>query len=120
MTVEEQPGRSPLRRENFGPSAHREGPSWRIGFLRHRQVEISAADIEGHLFPGYGPEVFVHVVGDGNLLGMENGAPDDLTSYAKASRRTFNGRLIAYIRKRSGNLRLIAWSSETGEKEILL
>lgn len=84
------------------------------------QVEISAADAEGRLLPGYGPEVFLHVVGDGQLLGMENGAPDDLSSYAKASRRTFNGRLIAYIRKRSGKLRLIAWSNETGEKELLL
>lgn len=84
------------------------------------QVEIAAADQNGLLLPGYGPEIFLHVIGDARLLGIENGGPDDLTSYARPSRRVLNGRLIAYIRRGAGNVRLVAWSSKTGEAEISL
>ena len=42
--------------------------------------------------------VYCQLVGDIALLGMENGACDDLTPYAEPWRTTRNGRAIAYIR----------------------
>ncbi len=84
------------------------------------QVEILAPDENGNLLPGYGPMVFLHVIGNGTLLGIENGGPDDLTSYTEPARRTLNGRLLAYIRKKGEKIRLIAWSEELGETELKL
>ena len=63
------------------------------------QIEISLLGEEG--MPAAEDEsVRIQLVGDGELMGIENGSPDDLTPYASNTRRTFMGRAIAYIRAR--------------------
>ena len=43
-------------------------------------------------------EVYVDVVGNAQLLGIENGDITDLTAYNSSFRKTFGGRLLAYVR----------------------
>ena len=61
------------------------------------QIEVLLTDAEGH--PVSADErVTYQVVGDAQLLGVENGTPDDLTPYAAPYRNTRDGRAIAYVR----------------------
>ena len=38
------------------------------------------------------------LMGDGEIVGIENGRPDDLTPYASRTRSTSGGRAIVYVR----------------------
>ncbi len=82
------------------------------------QVEIYAVDENGE--PAKDITVQCNVIGEGKLLGMENGVIWDLTGYAENHRQTRNGRLIAYVRTDGPDCRLIAWSKETGEASLNL
>ena len=74
------------------------------------QVEIALADANG--CPALDEDVKVQVLGDLELLGMENGKPDDLTPYPESHRETLGGRAIAYLRagRTAGNARVYAWT----------
>ena len=75
------------------------------------QVEIGLVDAQGRP-TALDEEIFLQVAGDGALLGIENGRPDDLTPYAEQRRRTLDGRAIAYIRagRLKGGLTLHAFT----------
>lgn len=66
--------------------------------LRLIQVEAFLQDENGVAVTDRDVEVYVEVVGKGELLGIENGDITDLTSYNSSHRKTFGGRLIAYVR----------------------
>ena len=60
------------------------------------QVEITLLDEAG--FPAADEIIHCQIVGDVQLLGIENGKPDDLTPYTESFRTTLDGRAIAYLR----------------------
>ena len=62
------------------------------------QVEVTLLDDLGRIAAAQDEEIFYQIVGDAEILGIENGCPDDLTPYAQRSRRTHDGRAIVYIR----------------------
>ena len=62
------------------------------------QVEVTLLDSLGRIAAAQDEEIFYQIVGDVEILGIENGCPDDLTPYAQRSRRTHDGRAIVYIR----------------------
>ena len=74
------------------------------------QVEIRLLDEDGQ--PALDECIHCQVVGDGELLGIENGRPDDLTPYREAFRRTLEGKAIAYLRagRTAGPLLLHVWT----------
>lgn len=43
--------------------------------------------------------IYCQLLGDGKILGIENGKHNDLTCYAEDYRSTYNGKAIVYIRK---------------------
>jgi len=61
------------------------------------QVELCLVDAQGRPV-GSDEEIFFQIMGDAQIIGIENGQPDDLTPYASRSRNTFRGRAIVYIR----------------------
>ncbi|MGN0754249.1 MAG: sugar-binding domain-containing protein [Aristaeellaceae bacterium] len=61
------------------------------------QVEVSLLDNEGRL-TGKDEDIRYQIVGDAEILGIENGIPDDLTPYAEKHRATKQGRAIVYLR----------------------
>ena len=61
------------------------------------QVEVFLRDRDGN--PALDEPVRCQVIGDLELLGMENGIPDDLTAYSASCRSTLDGRLIVFLRK---------------------
>ena len=75
------------------------------------QIEISLLDANGR---AAARDEIVHcdLTGDGAILGIENGIPDDLTPYAERFRSTNGGLAIAYIRvgETPGDLTLTAWT----------
>ena len=75
-------------------------------------VEICLLDANGNLCAGREKTVHVQLQGDGELLGLENGKPDDLTPYASACRETLSGRLTAYVRLGEGSVTVHAWTRE--------
>lgn len=62
------------------------------------QVEVCLLDGQGHLAAAYDTEISYQITGDAEILGIENGAPDDLTPYASRRRATKGGRAIVYLR----------------------
>ena len=75
------------------------------------QVEITLLDKKG--IPALDEVVHCQIVGDMQLLGIENGRPDDLTPYAEPFRTTLDGRAIAYLRAGcvSGSAPLHVWTA---------
>ncbi len=62
------------------------------------QVEVSLRDSAGHLAASKDAMVHYALVGEGEILGIENGSPIDLTPYSSQKRATWNGQAIVYIR----------------------
>ncbi len=80
---------------------------------------VSVLQAEAQLLDGRGRAamdevIHAQVLGDVEILGLENGIPDDLTPYSAAFRRTKEGKLIIYLRAGTaageGMLRL--WTGE--------
>ncbi len=62
------------------------------------QVEIALKDADGRIAAEDDRPVTCQVVGDVQFLGLENGCAFDLTSYESATRPTYHGRAIVFIR----------------------
>ena len=62
------------------------------------QIEVALTDAEGNIAGTDDREVYYQLLGDGEILGIENGKHDDLTPYAARYRRTCRGRAILYLR----------------------
>ena len=78
------------------------------------QVLVSLRDESGAICAGDDREVCFQLRGDGALLGIENGRPDDLTPYSETCRSTFAGRAIVYLRRNSPDtpLELFAYTKD--------
>ncbi len=63
------------------------------------QLELWLQDAEGRLSAHKALPVTVTVSGDGVLLGLENGNLADNTSYTETFRDTYEGRLLAFVRR---------------------
>ncbi|MBQ9306429.1 MAG: DUF4982 domain-containing protein [Clostridia bacterium] len=61
-------------------------------------LEYTLKDARGILCAGREEIVRVQLLGDAELLGLENGKPDDLTPYTSDARETLDGKLVAYVR----------------------
>lgn len=86
------------------------------------QVELSLKDEAGQLLCSRDEEI-AFAVENGQILGIENGAIDDLTPYSSPARKTHQGRLIVYLRAGTvpGEMRLIAFrAGETARVSIPL
>ena len=75
-------------------------------------LEYRLLDGQGVLCAGRETAVHVQLMGDAELLGLENGRPDDLTPYTSQARETYCGRLTAYVRVGKGEVRVHAWTQE--------
>ncbi len=62
------------------------------------QIEVALLDADGIVAGDQDAMIRYQLVGDAEILGIENGAPDDLTPYAERTRRTHRGRAIVYLR----------------------
>lgn len=75
------------------------------------QVEVSLLDADGNIAGADDKCVYYQLIGDGEILGIENGKPDDLTCYAEKHRFTHNGRAVVYIRA-NGSLTLHTFTKD--------
>jgi hypothetical protein len=71
--------------------------SHEIGYIYQIEVRVNGSCEEAAVRDDHNIEV--HVWGDGELLGLENGNLADHTPYLSQSRSTWHGRLVAYIRR---------------------
>ena len=62
------------------------------------QIELRLLDAAGNLAATDDRVFRVQLLGDADILGLENGKPDDLTPYSEPFRSTFRGRLLIYLR----------------------
>jgi len=62
------------------------------------QVEVALFDASGRPIVARDIELSFALVGGGEIVGIENGAPDDLTPYPSRRRATYMGRAVVYIR----------------------
>ena len=62
------------------------------------QIEVSILDKNGNQASS---DEIIHyqLVGDGRILGIENGKPDDLTCYNEKYRSTYGGKSVVYVKK---------------------
>ena len=61
-------------------------------------AEISAIDKDGNPVENASDYVDVDVLGDGILVGLDNGDSTDYDSYKSSSRKLFNGKLLAIVK----------------------
>ncbi|MFH1512607.1 MAG: glycoside hydrolase family 2 TIM barrel-domain containing protein, partial [Bacillota bacterium] len=64
-----------------------------------RQIEVCLRDQNGLTAATDDRPLTGSVLGEGEFMGIENGCGHDLTSYAGATRPTWRGRAIVYVRK---------------------
>ncbi len=62
------------------------------------QIEVKLRDENGLVAAAHDEKVYYQLLGDAQILGVENGKPDDLTPYSEKYRDTFLGRAIVYVR----------------------
>ncbi|MCR4906465.1 MAG: DUF4982 domain-containing protein [Clostridiales bacterium] len=74
------------------------------------QIEVRLLDADGHP-ASRDTEIRYQVLGCAEILGIENGRPDDLTPYASHTRRTFASRAVVYLRV-NGSASLWAWGED--------
>lgn len=86
------------------------------------QVEVKLRDSHGLVAAAHDEVIHYQLLGDGEILGVENGKPDDLTPYAEKYRQTFLGRAIVYIRagRMPGEITLRAYTRSGLEAICLL
>ena len=63
------------------------------------QVEVSLRDKNGNPI-AKDVELQCSLTGEGEIIGIDNGRPDDLTPYYSRTRATFQGKAIVYVRLR--------------------
>ncbi len=61
------------------------------------QLEVSITDFAGHTITNDSTLLSIEIT-DGVLLGIENGNLADCTEYSSTSRRTYEGRLLLYVK----------------------
>ncbi len=76
------------------------------------QLEVSILDKNGNIASADDKVIYYQLIGDGEILGIENGKPDDLICYAENYRSTYNGKAIVYVRKNSEKIRLYAFTKD--------
>ena len=84
------------------------------------QLEVAVVDKNRNIASSDDKIIYYQLIGDGEILGIENGKPDDLTCYAENYRSTYNGRAIVYIRKNAEKIRLYAFTKDGMNAEIEL
>ncbi len=62
------------------------------------QVEVALLDNNGNISASNDKIIYYQITGDAQILGIENGKPDDLTAYSEKYRQTNYGRAIVYVR----------------------
>ena len=64
-------------------------------------IEIEVIDDNGKLFYLAHNEINLTLEGPGEIIGMENGDPQDLEPYSSRKRKVYNGKLLVYIRTKT-------------------
>ena len=64
------------------------------------QIEISVLDASGQRVATDQSRIHVHIDGDCEYLGLDNGDVCDVTDYRSFSRNALEGRLMLYLRKK--------------------
>jgi len=70
------------------------------------QIEVSLRDSDGLLITSRDIELLYELVGGGEIMGIDNGRPDDLTPYYSHKRETYMGQAIVYVRPGEGDAEL--------------
>ena len=85
-------------------------------------VAIQVVDECGNPLYFNDSEIEVIVTGNGTLLGLENGNPEDLEPYCSPKRRIFKGNLIAYVRSSNqpGTLQITVRSEGLSSSQLSL
>ncbi len=76
------------------------------------QLEVTLLDSNGNAATADDKVIYYQLIGDAEILGIENGKPDDLTCYAEKYRKTYNSRAIIYIRKNCEKAELHAYTKD--------
>jgi len=86
--------------------------------LAHVTVEVQDGD--GHRVPTAHHAVTLQVLGEGRLLGMDNGDPESHEDYKSAQHSAFNGLCLAIIgtTDRVGDIQILASSPDLAQATL--
>lgn len=85
------------------------------------QIEITVIDENNLRIINSDLPVTVQISGNGELLGLENGNLSDNTPYSSSHRNTFEGRMIAYVRRiGDGKIELSAYADGLPKEKIII
>jgi beta-galactosidase len=88
------------------------------GDLAHVTVEVQ--DSDGRRVPTANNAVTVQIHGEGRLLGMDNGDPENHEDYKSAQHRAFNGLCLAMVGAtvRAGDIEIVASSPDLAQATL--
>ena len=77
-------------------------------------IAVQILDAHGHVVPDADSEVAFALEGDGKLIGVDNGDPQDHDSYQALRRKAFSGWCLAIVQStaRAGRIRMTATSRD--------
>ncbi len=77
-------------------------------------IEVELDDANGNIACADDRRIYYQLIGDGEIIGIENGKPDDLTCYAERYRNTYRGRALVYVRAgdMQGEITLYAYTKD--------
>lgn len=85
-------------------------------------IKVEIIDSQGRVVPEANNKIEFSIVGEGEIIGTDNGNPTDLTMMQSKVRNAFNGLALAVVRStlKSGNVKLTARSAGLSDTEIIL
>lgn len=85
-------------------------------------ISVEITDESGATVPDATVKVDFEVLGEGSLIAVENGKPDDMKSLQSPYVTSHNGRCLAIIRPsgKPGEIRLKAVAEGIGENEVVI
>lgn len=83
------------------------------------QIELAAEDEKGRFVPDACPLISCNIEGPAHLVGMDGGDLMDLSLYANAQRKMFNGLLLAAVMPEDEGEIRVTFTSEDGMKGVV-
>ena len=86
------------------------------------QIEVSLLDKNGNLACADDRVIYYQLLGDAEILGIENGKRDDITGYNERFRQTHEGKAILYLRagEMADEITLYAYTHDGLKEKLIL
>ncbi|MDO5047011.1 MAG: glycoside hydrolase family 2 TIM barrel-domain containing protein [Anaerococcus sp.] len=82
-------------------------------------VSLDIVGPKGQILDNREDEIYIDLLGEGEVLGLDNGDPKDFTSFRSHYKKAYGGRLLLILRsKDNGSIKVRAWAKDLAPKTL--